>query len=157
MKLKMYYKNSQDKLQASPALRGLCRKAVHAALTYEKIDFDCEVSLTFTDNEGIRELNREYRGIDRETDVLSFPMYDFAGGEEPEPPFPATLGDIVLSLEKAQAQADEYGHSFERETAFLCVHSTLHLLGYDHELTDDDDRDMRRRQDGIMEILKLSR
>ena len=115
------------------------------------------MSLTFTDNEGIRELNREYRGIDRETDVLSFPMYDFAGGEKPEPPFPATLGDIVLSLEKAQAQADEYGHSFERETAFLCVHSTLHLLGYDHELSDDDDRDMRRRQDGIMEILKLSR
>ena len=157
MKLKMYYKNSQDKLQVSPSLRGLCRRAVHTALTYEKADFDCEVSLTFTDNEGIRELNREYRGIDRATDVLSFPMYDFAAGEEPEPPFPVTLGDIVLSLEKAQAQAEEYGHSFERETAFLCVHSTLHLLGYDHELSDEDDRDMRSRQDDIMEILKLSR
>lgn len=157
MKLKMYIKNSQDKLPVSPALRGLCRRAVHAALTYEKTDFDCEVSLTFTDNENIRELNCEYRNIDRATDVLSFPMYDFAGGEEPEPPFPAALGDIVISLEKAQAQAEDYAHSFEREVAFLCVHSTLHLLGYDHELSEEDDRDMRKRQDDIMNLLKLSR
>ena len=84
MKLKMYYKNSQDKLQASPALRGLCRRAVHAALTYEKIDFDCEVSLTFTDNEGIRARNNEYRHKDSATDVLSFPMYTMRDGDVPE-------------------------------------------------------------------------
>ena len=128
------------------------------ALTYEKVEFDCEVSLTFTDNEGIRELNREYRGRDRATDVLSFPMYDFAAGEEPDEigDF-VTLGDIVVSLERARSQAEEYGHSFEREAAFLCVHSTLHLLGYDHELSPEDDADMRRRQDDIMKILKLTR
>ncbi len=85
-------------------------------------------------------------------------MYDFAAGEEPDEigDF-VTLGDIVISLERARAQAEEYGHSFEREAAFLCVHSTLHLLGYDHELSPEDDADMRRRQDDIMKILKLTR
>lgn len=158
MKLKMYCRNDQSAVECTPALRGLCRRAVHAALTYEKVEFDCEVSLTFTDNEGIRELNREYRGRDRATDVLSFPMYDFAAGEEPDEigGF-VTLGDIVVSLERARSQAEEYGHSFEREAAFLCVHSTLHLLGYDHELSPEDDADMRRRQDDIMKILKLTR
>lgn len=158
MKLKMYCRNDQSAVECTPALRGLCRRAVHAALTYEKVGFDCEVSLTFTDNEGIRELNREYRGRDCATDVLSFPMYDFAAGEEPDEigDF-VTLGDIVISLERARAQAEEYGHSFEREAAFLCVHSTLHLLGYDHELSPEDDADMRRRQDDIMKILKLTR
>lgn len=158
MKLKMYCRNDQSAVECTPALRGLCRRAVHAALTYEKAMFDCEVSLTFTDNEGIRELNREYRGRDRATDVLSFPMYDFAAGEEPDVigDF-VTLGDIVISLERARSQAEEYGHSFEREAAFLCVHSTLHLLGYDHELSPEDDADMRRRQDDIMKILKLTR
>lgn len=158
MKLKMYCRNDQSAVECTPALRGLCRRAVHDALTYEKVEFDCEVSLTFTDNEGIRELNREYRGRDRATDVLSFPMYDFAAGEEPDEigDF-VTLGDIVVSLERARSQAEEYGHSFEREAAFLCVHSTLHLLGYDHELSPEDDADMRRRQDDIMKILKLTR
>lgn len=158
MKLKIYYKNSQRNFKCTRGLRKLCRRAVAAALTYEKTDFDrCEVSITFTDNEGIKALNREYRDKDSATDVLSFPMYDFAAGEQPEMGFPVELGDIVLSLERASAQAEEFGHSFERECAFLCVHSTLHLLGYDHELSSEDDEDMRCRQREIMKILKLTR
>lgn len=156
-KLKIYFENSQDKIPVNSALQRLCRRSVKAALIYEKVDFDCEVSITFTDNEGIRELNREYRNKDSATDVLSFPLNDFAGGEKVDKSFPVALGDIVLSLERATEQAAEFGHSFRREAAFLCVHSTLHLLGYDHELSDEDDADMRRRQDDIMEILKISR
>lgn len=156
-KLKIYFENSQDKMKITPSLRRLCRRAVKAALTYEAVDFDSEVSVTFIDNEGIRELNREYRDKDRATDVLSFPLNDFAAGEEVDKSLPVALGDIVLSLERASEQAEEYGHSFKREAAFLCVHSTLHLLGYDHELSEADDKDMRRRQAEIMKILKISR
>lgn len=157
MKLKMYYTNEQDKYDCGIALRNLIRRSVLAALQYEEVEFDCEVSVTFTDNEGIRDLNREYRGKDAATDVLSFPMYDFPGGDEPMEGFPAELGDIVLSLERASEQAEQFGHSFKREVAFLTVHSVLHLLGYDHELSDEDDADMRKRQNEIMEILKITR
>ena len=109
---------------------------------------DLEVSVTFTNNEGIRELNREYRNIDRATDVLSFPQINYDEGEDISDG--EMLGDIVISLERAREQAEEFGHSFERECAFLCAHSTLHLLGYDHEISDEDDADMRRRQREIM-------
>ena len=113
--------------------------------------------MTFTDNEGIRELNNRFRGIDRPTDVLSFPLLDFEGSEEPPTDERETqLGDIVLSLERAAEQAEEYGHSYEREIAFLCVHSMLHLLGYDHETGEEDELDMRRRQTEIMDRLGLS-
>ena len=118
---------------------------------------DCQVSLTFTDDEGIRRLNREFRQIDSPTDVLSFPLVDFAGGDEPaadEPEF--MLGDIVISLERAEAQAEEYGHGFEREAAFLCVHSMLHLLGYDHVNSEEEELEMRRRQSEILEAMGLS-
>ncbi|MBQ4066450.1 MAG: rRNA maturation RNase YbeY [Clostridia bacterium] len=157
MSLKVYYTNEQDRIPVDIALRNLVRRSVLAALGYEGFLRDCEVSVTFTDNEGIRELNREYREKDSATDVLSFPMYDFPGGDVPEEGFPCELGDIVLSLERAEEQAAEFGHSFKREVAFLTVHSTLHLLGYDHELSDEDDADMRRRQKEIMEILKITR
>ena len=131
------------------------RRAIEATLKYEGIHRNVEVSLTFADDVAIHKLNLQYRGIDRPTDVLSFPLEEDA--ESQRSGGLLVLGDIVISLERAAAQAEQFGHSFERETAFLCVHSTLHLLGYDHELSDEDDRDMRRRQDGIMEILKLSR
>lgn len=156
-KLKIYYDNSQNKIHVTRSLHRLCRRAIKAALTYEKVDFDCEVSVTFTDNEGIRELNREYRSKDSATDVLSFPLNDFAAGEEVDKSMPVALGDIVLSLERASEQAEDFGHSFKREVAFLCVHSVLHLLGYDHELSDEDDADMRRRQNEIMRILRITR
>lgn len=157
MNVKIYYTNEQNGYTYDISLRNLVRRSVIAALEYENFSYDAEVSVTFTDNEGIKKLNREYRDKDSATDVLSFPMYDFRNGDKPEEGFPVELGDIVLSLERADAQSVEFGHSFKREVAFLTVHSVLHLLGYDHELSDDDDADMRRRQKDIMEKLKLTR
>ena len=148
-------KNNQKKIVTTPPLRRLVKAAIAATLDFEDFTADCEVSVTFTDNERIHVLNREYRNVDRPTDVLSFPLYE---GEELGQAFgPVALGDIVLSLEKAKAQAEEYGHSFEREVAFLTVHSTLHLLGYDHETSEEDETDMFRRQNAVMDLMGLSR
>ena len=134
----------------------LIRSAVLASLEYEGFFNDAEVSVTFTDDEGIRELNREHRGIDKATDVLSFPLTDFEGGDEPPTDEPTVaLGDIVLSRERARAQAEEFGHSYDREIAFLCVHSMLHLLGYDHVNSDEEDAEMRHRQSEILEKMGL--
>ena len=152
MKLKIYFENSTAE-KISYKLKMLVRRSILATLDYEDVESNCEVSVTFTDNEGIRALNAEYRNIDRATDVLSFPLINYDEGEELEDE--VMLGDIVLSLERAREQAEEFGHSFERECAFLCAHSTLHLLGYDHELSDEDDADMRRRQSEIMKKLGL--
>ena len=158
MKLKIYFENEQDKLPITYKLKMLIREAVEATLDFEDYRNICEVSVTFTDNEGIRELNGKFRQIDRPTDVLSFPLFDFEGSSD-EPPVDEMmnmLGDIVISLERAKEQADEYGHSFEREVAFLTVHSMLHLLGYDHETSEEDDKNMRARQSEIMDIMGLS-
>lgn len=156
-KLMIYFENDQDKMQISYKLKRLVRLSVEATLAYEEIARDLEVSVTFTDDEGIRKLNRSYRKIDRATDVLSFPLFDFEGeGDAMEDELDDMLGDIVLSLERAAAQAEEFGHSFEREVAFLTVHSMLHLLGYDHETSEEDELDMRRRQTEIMEMLGLA-
>ena len=157
-RLKIYYQNEQDRLPVTYALKMLVRRAISATLDYEDFQNVCEVSVTFTDNEKIQKLNRKFRHVDRPTDVLSFPLLDFEGAyEEPKIPELLTmLGDIVISLEKAEEQAAEFGHSFERETAFLCVHSMLHLLGYDHETGEEDEMDMRRRQREIMEEMGLS-
>jgi len=157
MKVKIIWSNEQSKHKVGLRLRSLIKKAVKGALAYENFTLPVTLSVTFTDNEGIREYNREYREIDRPTDVLSFPMYDFGNGDKPEEGEPVCLGDIVLSLERAEEQAAEFGHSFEREAAFLTVHSVLHLLGYDHLLSDEDDLDMRRRQKEIMERIGLPR
>jgi len=114
------------------------------------------VSLTFTDDEGIRELNRRFRGVDAPTDVLSFPMRDaWEEGPDAEPAGDAAfeeeepLGDIVISLPRALAQAEEYGHSAEREIGFLFVHGLLHLLGYDHD-TAEREREMFSRQEAVL-------
>ena len=156
MTLKIYFENNQDKELITYKLKMLIRRAVSAALEYEEIDEDCEVSITFCDNEKIRELNSKFRGIDKATDVLSFPLFDEEGDDLFFPEIDCMLGDIVISLEKARSQAEEFGHSFEREAAFLAVHSVLHLLGYDHELSEEDDKDMRSRQSAIMEKIGLS-
>ena len=151
----IFVTNAQSKIDYTPALRGVIRRAVNAALKYENTPFDAEISVTLTDNIGIHELNRDFRGIDRPTDVLSFPLFD---GEFPEEEtgedgekHKIPLGDIVISMEKALEQATEYDHSFERELAFLCVHSVLHLLGYDHERSEEEEKDMFRRQDAILD------
>ena len=152
-KLMVYLENSQTAIPVTYKLRMLLRRAILETLAYENVDIKSpEVSMTFTDNEGIRELNRAHRDIDRATDVLSFPMFDF---EDESEELEGALGDIVISLERAQEQAETFGHSFEREVAFLCVHSMLHLLGYDHELGEKEDMDMRRRQREIMTRLGL--
>ena len=157
MTIDIYFSNEQNKYTADENLENLVNKAVSGALEFEEIDFDCEVSVTFTDNDGIRELNREYRNKDSATDVLSFPMYAFTEDDMPDTDFSVELGDIVLSLERAMEQSEEYGHSYEREVAFLTVHSVLHLLGYDHELSEEDDADMRERQRKIMENINILR
>ena len=157
MKLKVYWSNEQNLYRNSWKLRYRIKKAARAALRYEHFTKDTILSITFTDNAGIRALNREYRQKDSATDVLSFPMYTMRDGDVPENDMAAELGDIVLSLERAGEQAAEYGHSFERETAFLTVHSVLHLLGYDHEKSEEEEEDMFRRQREIMEILGLPR
>ena len=152
-KLMVYLENSQTAIPVTYKLRMLLRRAILETLAYEGVEMDApEVSMTFTDNEGIRELNRMHRGIDRATDGLSCPMFDF---EDESEELEGALGDIVISLERAQEQAETFGHSFEREVAFLCVHSMLHLLGYDHELGEEEDIDMRRRQSEIMTRLGL--
>lgn len=156
-KAEFYFESEQSVRPVNFHLRHLVRKTVRAALAYEHFTDPVEVSVTFTDNEGIRELNREHRSIDRATDVLSFPMYDFHAGEKPEPGERVALGDIVLSLERAAEQAEEFGHSYDREVAFLTAHSVLHLLGYDHERSPEEDEDMRRRQREILDGMGLTR
>lgn len=158
MLCKIDFENRQELLPLSYKLKMLVRRAVETTLDYEQYENPIEVSVTFTDNEGIHELNRKFRNIDRPTDVLSFPLFDYTGESE-EPPvdeFVGMLGDIVISLEQAKKQAEEFGHSFEREAAFLTVHSMLHLLGYDHEAGGDEEADMRRRQREILDRMGLS-
>ncbi len=157
MKLRIYFENEQEKFPVTYNLKMLLREAIETTLDFEDFGNICEVSVTFTDNAGIQELNKKFRQMDKPTDVLSFPLFDFEGECE-EPPIDemiSNLGDIVISLEKAHEQAEEFGHSFKRETAFLTVHSMLHLLGYDHEKSEEEDRDMRAKQTEIMKIMGL--
>ena len=158
MNMIVYFENEQALLPVTYKLKMLVRRAIEATLDFEQYGNTCEVSVTFTDDASIHELNKKFRGVDRPTDVLSFPLFDYEGESE-EPPVDelmGMLGDVVLSLETAARQAEEYGHSFEREVAFLTVHSMLHLLGYDHETSEADEADMRQRQRKIMERLGLA-
>ena len=150
----IYFNNSQEG-PVTYALKMLIRRAVVATLDFEGYENDCEISLTLTDNEGIHALNKQYRGIDAPTDVLSFPQIEYENTEEPPTDSDVMLGDVVISLEKAEAQADEFGHSFEREVAFLTVHSMLHLLGYDHINSEEEETEMREKQSAIMKELGL--
>ena len=147
----------------SEGQRALIRRVIRTALAAEGVDFPCEVDVCVTSDEGIHQINREMRGVDRPTDVLSFPAFDLHPGELPgeEDADPATglvpLGDMCLSLERVQAQAREYGHSNRRELAYLVVHSVLHLLGYDHLDEGAEKARMRAREDAIMEELGILR
>lgn len=156
-RVRIYWANEQDKYNAGRKMKSLIEKAIRGTLECENFNRDVVVSVTFTDNEGIREKNREFRDIDRATDVLSFPMYDLRAGDLPEPDMDCELGDIVLSLERAAEQAVEFGHSYERECAFLTVHSMLHLLGYDHVNSEEEDEEMRAHQRVIMTHIGLER
>jgi probable rRNA maturation factor len=158
MSLTVYFENEQNAIPVTYKLKMLIRRAIGATLAYEQYNNDVEVSVTLTDSENIQDLNLRFRGIDAPTDVLSFPLFDFEG-ETDEPPVDEIqnmLGDIVLNLERTRSQAEEFGHSFEREAAFLTVHSMLHLLGYDHETGEEDEADMRARQRAIMADMGLT-
>lgn len=158
MKHTIYSTNDQSKIELTAALRNTVKKAIVAALDYQEIDFPVEISLTFVDNEKIHQLNKEYRGKDAPTDVLSFPMFENGEIEyDDESDEPCAIGDIVISLEKAVMQAEEYGHSLEREAAFLAVHSVLHLLGFDHEVSEEDDIYMKESAEEILSSIGLKR
>ena len=130
----------QDKLEVSEELIEKIKDIILECLDYEDYDDNYEVSLSFVDNKEIHQLNNEYRGIDRATDVLSFPL----------------LGDIVISLERAFEQSQEYNHSFEREVCFLVCHSMFHLLGYDHD-TEENTKEMRQKEEYILNKLGITR
>lgn len=147
--MEFYIDNRQDKVELDKEILDTVKKAIEETLIFEGKPLNFEVSISFVDNQLIRELNREYRNMDRETDVLSFPLYEEAGLSPVR-----MLGDIVISAEKALAQSIEYGHSFIREIAYLTVHSTLHLLGYDH-LDEGEKRLMRSKEKEIMRRLKI--
>lgn len=145
-----------------PELDNIITTVIEEAIDFQNCPYECEVNVSIVDNAYIHELNRESRGIDRPTDVLSFPMVDFelpgdlsVAEKNPEEYFnPDTgellLGDIIISLERAEAQAEEYGHSLKREIAFLTAHSMLHLFGYDH-MTDEERIQMEEMQEEILE------
>ena len=136
-------------------LTELMEKAALIILEDEGIRPDeAEISVTFVDDEEIRTLNRDFRGIDRATDVLSFPQFEDANDIPDEGP--AVLGDVVISLERAKAQAAEFGHSEEREAVYLFVHSILHLLGYDH-MEEGEKAEMRAAEERTMKKLGLTR
>ncbi|MCL2854224.1 MAG: rRNA maturation RNase YbeY [Defluviitaleaceae bacterium] len=140
-----------------PKYKKLAQKAFFATLQQEGIVFSVGVSARMVGDLRMREINKEKRGKDATTDVLSFPMLgraDILRANHPE--VHVNLGDIVVNLEKAHQQAREYGHSMEREVAFLTVHATLHLLGYDHD-TKEAEEDMKRRQEAVLEGMGLIR
>ena len=152
MILTVDFKDEQEYLEVRAAMRSLVRKAIFNTLTYEGFPKDAEVSVTFTDNEQIKELNAQYRNKNCATDVLSFPLLNSVD-EIDMYPSSVALGDIVISLERAYLQGHHLFHSVYHEVAFLAVHSTLHLLGYDHETCEEDEKEMIRKQKEIMEII----
>ncbi len=156
MKIYVYFSDEQDKIKLDFNAEELIEKCTEQALAEEEIDESAEVSVTFVDNEKIRALNNEHRGIDRETDVLSFPAFTDDGFEVNPENDAIILGDIVISLEKAKAQSEEYGHSMLRETAFLIAHSLFHLLGYDHE-TEAEEKEMFEKQENVLQRLGITR
>ena len=147
--MNVYIDNRQDKIKVGVALENIIENVIDECLSVEEMSKDVEVSVSFVDNNEIRELDRDYRNVDSPTDVLSFPM-----NEDFEEPLSKILGDIVISLERALEQSVEYGHTIEREVAYLTAHSMFHLLGYDH-MTDEDKILMREKEKQVMKNLKI--
>jgi len=162
IKHKIYVKRQRQGL-GEQGITSLCRRAIKATLQEEGIESQVEISVLVSDNKGIQEINREHRGKDTPTDVLSFPSAVYKPGAfvpneadmNPETRC-VHLGNIVLSSQKAQEQAEAYNHTITREIAFLMVHATLHLLGYDHENPEDTEQ-MREKEEHILGILGLMR
>ncbi len=134
----------------------LISDVLKTVLEYEKVSDNCEISISIVDNKEIHSLNLKHRGIDRPTDVLSFPLIDHSKEKLPSDGSKIYFGDIVISIEKAMDQAEEYGHSLNREIGFLTAHSMLHLLGYDH-MTPEEEKVMFKKQEEILNIMGLRR
>lgn len=161
--------NEQDEICYEKGLDDTIEKIVNFTLGEQQVEVPCEISLTFVNNNEIRELNKNYREIDSETDVLSFPMLEYPEGKYFKDVYTGykfkdefkdgdnlVLGDIVISLEKAKDQANEYNHPFIREVCYLTVHSMLHLLGYDH-MEEEMKKVMREEEEKILSAFNLER
>lgn len=156
-KIKVNIENKQKAVKVPTGVRLLIRRCCHAVLQLENFSGSAEVDVSLVDNEQIHHINLEQRQIDAPTDVLSFPLGE-DGQYDVNPSTGASmLGDIVISMERAQAQAEEYGHSFQREVGYLTVHSMLHLLGYDHVNGGLEAVRMREREEAVMQSVGLPR
>ena len=154
MKHTVYTRDKTENRTFTPALRALAKRAVNETLAFEEAENVCEVSVTFVDRDEIKTLNRDYRDKDSVTDVLSFPTFDpdedilVPEGEN------VPLGDVIICYDRCLEQAGEFGHSVEREVAYLTIHSVLHLLGYDH-MVPDEEKEMTEKQDEIVKKVRL--
>ena len=157
MRVKVMVKNNQKAVKVPVGIRLLIRRCCQAVLVMEKFPHDAEVSVSFVSNAEIRNLNKIYRQKDRVTDVLSFPLGVNGKYDISKETGYALLGDVVISLETAMRQAEVYGHSLEREIGFLTVHSMLHLLGYYHENSPLEERQMREKEETVLAELGVSR
>ncbi len=165
----IFIDNRQNKIEVTEELENLIKDVIEYTLKEEKLFIDNEVSVIFIDNEEIREINLKQRGINKITDVLSFPMLHYPSNKVFKDAYVnyefdqsdiyderLVIGDVALSLEKAKEQSEEFGHSFIRECAYLTVHSMLHLLGYDH-MEEGQKNIMRTREEEILNSFKISR
>lgn len=156
-KIKVIITNDQNTVKVPSGVRLLIRRCCNAVLLMEEFEESAEISVRFVDNEQIKELNNEYRDIDKATDVLSFPLGENGVYDHNPSSGAALLGDIVISMQRAMEQAEEYGHSLDREVAFLTVHSMLHLLGYDHVNGGLEALRMREKEETVLTQLGLKR
>lgn len=145
-----YIDNRQNKYEITRNLEKIIEDIINESLKVEGLSNNYEVSISFVENDEIRALNKDYRGVDKETDVLSFPL------EEDFEVTTPLLGDIIISMDKASEQASEYGHTIEREIAYLIAHSMFHLMGYDH-INDYEKEIMRRQEKQVMKNLMIYR
>ena len=156
-KIKVIITNKQKTVKIPTGIRMLVRRCCNAVLQLEKFQGPAEISVTVTDNKGIKELNKQYRDKDIETEVVSFPMGENGVYDTNNDTGAKILGDIVISIPHAVSQAERFGHSLQREIAFLTVHSMLHLLGYDHEDGGIESVHMREKEETVLTQLGLPR
>ena len=157
VKHKIVFDDRQKAVKLPTGIRMLLRRTCNAALEYEQFEGPAEINISFVDDEEIKVLNNNFRGIDKSTDVLSFPLADNGKYDIDLSTGYKMLGDVVISVEHAMAQAKEFGHTINREMAYLTVHSVLHILGYDHVNDKIEALHMREHEEAILEKLGLSR
>ena len=153
--LKINFSKTRNFPEIDYYLKCVIRRAVEATLKYEKFPYDALVSVTLCDADYIKSLNKKYRGKDKATDVLSFPIYEDGNFDINECISGALLGDVVISIPRAREQAKELGNTFLQELAFLTVHSILHLLGYDHERSAEEDELQCEKQREICKTFEV--